>query len=269
MIEKFFQGLNSSEISYLLISGQATVLYGAATFSEDVDLWIKPKIDNWNKFIKLLKSLDARIYKLTPPISMEHIQEGHGFHFQLPAKDEKLPFWFLDVMGVVPRTRSFAHSFKNATYQKTDWGKISVIGIRDLVEIKKTKRLEDYAVISNLVRIEYDNLNHKKINLKDWKWILENSFEVEDILYYLSRHNLAKRVCKLLSRPCVVCCLKAITNSKNKDKYIESASKKIALEIEAFRKKDRKYWEPIINKLKDMKQKNQLLITGSSPSRFV
>lgn len=42
MIESFFQSLERHSVEYLLISGQATVLYGAATFSEDVDLWVKP-----------------------------------------------------------------------------------------------------------------------------------------------------------------------------------------------------------------------------------
>jgi len=41
MIANFFRSLNSYQADYLLISGQATVLYGAATFSEDIDLWIR------------------------------------------------------------------------------------------------------------------------------------------------------------------------------------------------------------------------------------
>ena len=42
MIRSFFQSLEDKQVAYLLISGQATVLYGAATFSEDIDLWVKP-----------------------------------------------------------------------------------------------------------------------------------------------------------------------------------------------------------------------------------
>ena len=47
MIASFFQNLDARHVEYLLISGQATVLYGAATFSEDIDLWVnKPTIGN-------------------------------------------------------------------------------------------------------------------------------------------------------------------------------------------------------------------------------
>jgi len=37
MIASFFQSLETRCVAYLLISGQATVLYGAATFPEDMD----------------------------------------------------------------------------------------------------------------------------------------------------------------------------------------------------------------------------------------
>ena len=48
---KLFQGLKTNQIEYLLISGQATVLYGAATFSEDVDVWVNPGRANAERFL--------------------------------------------------------------------------------------------------------------------------------------------------------------------------------------------------------------------------
>lgn len=38
-MRKLFQSFERVGLEYLLISGQASILYGAATFSEDVDLW--------------------------------------------------------------------------------------------------------------------------------------------------------------------------------------------------------------------------------------
>ena len=51
MIANFFQSLSDRGVDYLLISGQATVLYGAATFSEDIDLWINPTSENRDRCI--------------------------------------------------------------------------------------------------------------------------------------------------------------------------------------------------------------------------
>jgi len=264
MIKRFFHNLNSLRVAYILISGQATVLYGAATFSEDVDLWVEPKSDNWNKFLKVLKNMNAKVYKLTLPVSMELIKKGHGYHFQIPSKDEKSGFWFLDVMGLVPRVGSFKNCLKNVNNKKTDWGKLPVIGIRDLVELKKTRRLEDYPVISNLVRIEYENLYClKKIKNNDWKWILKNSFNIEDILYYLNSHNTAKTVSANISRKCLPFCLKAVANPKKFEEYMRKASNEIALEIERLRQLDRKYWNSVINELKSLNQDNQLLPSGN------
>jgi hypothetical protein len=60
-----------------------------------------------------------------------------------------------------------------------------------------------------------------------------------------------------------------LTDPKKKERYIDSASDEIALEIEGLRKNDRKYWEPIINELKIMKGERQLLIPGSRPPNLV
>lgn len=45
MIASFFQHLDTQRVEWLLISGQATILYGAATFSKDIDLWVKPDLE--------------------------------------------------------------------------------------------------------------------------------------------------------------------------------------------------------------------------------
>ena len=83
MIANFFQSLSRRGVEYLLISGQATVLYGAATFSEDIDLWLHPTEDNCSRFLAALRDRGARYYKLTPPLTIQHLVRGHGFHFVL------------------------------------------------------------------------------------------------------------------------------------------------------------------------------------------
>jgi len=262
MIKKFFQALNSLKISYLLISGQATVLYGAATFSEDIDIWVKPNFKDWNNLLKVIRKLKGRIYKLSPPLKMDLIQRGHGYHFYFPSCAKELS-WFLDVMGKVPRVDDFTTAFKKANYLRTDWGRIPVISIRDLVEVKKTRRLSDYAVISNLVRIEYNNL--ASISFKDWEWILKNTFEIEDLIYYLSKHRIAKEVASSLKRSSVKLIIKSLVKKEKKAFYIKEASQKMALEIEEFRRKDRLYWQSIIEELKRLNKKGKLLPEGSIP----
>jgi hypothetical protein len=54
MIQNFFRKLEELAVQYLLISGQASVLYGASTFSEDIDLWLAPTSLNLRRFTKAL-----------------------------------------------------------------------------------------------------------------------------------------------------------------------------------------------------------------------
>jgi hypothetical protein len=145
MIESFFQSLEQEQVEFLLISGQAAVLYGAAEFSEDVDLWVRPTEENLERFMSALHRAGARYYKLTPPLRLHHALAGHGFHFLLGPEDV-----FLDVMGSPPRCRGFECAAKEANRMETDWGLVPVVSVPDLIQLKKTQRLQDYPVISRL-----------------------------------------------------------------------------------------------------------------------
>ena len=85
MIASFFQSLKAYQVEYLLISGQAAVLHGAATFSEDIDLWIQPVPANAENFLRMLHAQHAKYYKLTPPWEVSYLGRGHGFHFVLAS----------------------------------------------------------------------------------------------------------------------------------------------------------------------------------------
>jgi hypothetical protein len=132
----------------LLISGQATVLYGAATFSEDIDLWIEPSPENVERFRAALHQVKARYYKLTPPLETRYLARGHCFHFLLGGSVSEAAF--VDVMGYPPRTRAFVAGRRDSRYFETDWGRLPTIGLRDLIELKKTQRLVDYPIVSAL-----------------------------------------------------------------------------------------------------------------------
>ncbi|MFH1706636.1 MAG: hypothetical protein ABIF71_01775 [Planctomycetota bacterium] len=80
MIANFFRSLERERTACLLIGGQAAVLYGASAFSEDIDLWVKPDAPNIAAFLRVLQAMNARYYKLTPPLTVPMMRRGHGFH---------------------------------------------------------------------------------------------------------------------------------------------------------------------------------------------
>ena len=69
-MRRLFRAFERVGLDYLLISGQASVLYGAAMFSEDIDLWIRPTVPNARKLLKALAEQRARVHRLTPPLTL-------------------------------------------------------------------------------------------------------------------------------------------------------------------------------------------------------
>jgi len=57
-----FRSFERERLEYLLISGQAAVLYGAATFTQDIDLWVRPTAENAGRLLRALaRWLDREI----------------------------------------------------------------------------------------------------------------------------------------------------------------------------------------------------------------
>jgi hypothetical protein len=150
-MRSFFQNLEREAVRYILISGQASILYGAAMFSEDVDLWIEPTEENIRRFARALHRSRAVAHKLTPPLEEKIFRRGHGFHFRVPSRSA--PEWYLDVMGKPPRVPGFSVALRRIVTFETAWGRVPVVAVQDLAEMKKTRRLGDYEIISNLACI--------------------------------------------------------------------------------------------------------------------
>ena len=184
-MRSLFRSFERHELEYLLISGQAAILYGAATFSEDIDLWIRPTVANATRLLHALADCRATVYKLTPPLTRRNLNFGHGFHFLVPARPTPI---YLDIMGRPPRVSAFGRARRRAQAMSTDWGTIPVVSIPDLVALKLTRRLADYDVISNLVRIHVAQTSRPNRPLL--RWAVRHSFRPEDRAEFACRLDL-------------------------------------------------------------------------------
>ena len=259
MIESFFQSLKTGGTEYLLISGQATVLYGAATFSEDIDLWVNPTPTNAERFLKALRSCEARYYKLTPPWEIRRLTQGHGFHFILPAADgEDL---YLDVMGAPPRVRSFSEATKESQWMETDWGSVHVIGILDLIELKKTQRLEDYPIISRLALTWLQHLGHPPTNA-DYRWALDHIFTFPELQALLEQHPDAANLLHENAPKCFSEYATGLSQGQTDQVEAEVASF-LQSRISKLQDADRRYWRRIILELKELREEDRLMPEGA------
>lgn len=265
MIANFFQSLDRNEVEYLLISGQATVLYGAATFSEDIDLWINPTENNRDRFITTLRDCQACYYKLTPPLTVEHFQQGHGFHFILPDADAGEIF--LDVMGNPPRVGSFTDSLTTARLMETEWGTIRTIGIKPLVELKKTQRLEDYPIISKLALAWFDQPECEK-TAADFLWALQNIFTLPELAVFFTEHPAAAAVAEQFNREVGEFGRQLLAGDVS-ESIERGLGELFQSRISGMQMADRKYWRDIIRRLKELHGAEKLMPDGENVSAII
>ena len=255
MIESFFRSLEEHEVDYLLISGQATVLYGAATFSEDIDLWLNPTDVQRAAFLSSLAETDARYYKLTPTFNVDLLTAGHGFHFILPAE----PPIFIDVMGNPPRSRSFDEARADANDMDTPWGRIPTVGIKDLVEIKKTQRLGDYAVIGRLALRHLEGL--AKPTAADFAWAVDNIYTLPELSTAVCTYEGAATVCHTI--PALAPLAEQLAADEPSVEAEANAEQHLVDRILACQQRDRLYWRPIITRLRELRSGGELVAEGT------
>ena len=236
-MRKLFRSFERSGLQYLLISGQASVIYGAAMFSEDIDLWIRPTVTNARQLLLALADQNAKVHRLTPPLTLRNMNAGHGFHFVIPGRPLDT---YLDVMARPPRVGSFGAAMKRARRIRTDWGVLPVVHPVDLVEIKKTRRLADFDIITNLVLLYLEeNPAPGKALLR---WAADNCFRAEERTAVLSRLGASQTVAR--------------------------SAHHIAKQVMNLQARDRSYWSTIIDELRMMRREGKLLPDGLPVSRL-
>lgn len=261
MNRSFFQHLDRHGVRYLVVSGQASILYGAATFSEDLDLWVAPEEESFARLTAALRAARATYYKLTPALSVELARRHHGFHFVVPDPAPGAPL-FLDVMGCPPRVGDFGSAEARARLFQTAWGVLPTVGIPDLVELKKTQRPRDYPIIGRLVLARLRELGDQLTDA-DADWAARNVFGLPELQRLLTEHPathaaltrrdpaLAQAVAILASQSSLPVALEDAL-----DAYFETR-------MAPLRRADRQLWRPVIEELRALRAQGALMPEGA------
>jgi len=147
---------------------------------------------------------------------------------------------------------------------KTPLGTMPVVAIVDLVELKKTRRLGDYEVISRLAlaRLSAAGRSPGKAVLT---WALRHAFRIEDAVQILetwpSARGLLESVgCAWLRQ------LESIWTPGTPLDAEDHARVQLALnaEIGEHQRRDLLYWSGIIDELREMRRAGTLLPEGSA-----
>jgi hypothetical protein len=258
MIANFFRSLEQHGVAYLLISGQATVLYGASAFSEDIDLWLEPTNENIERFLSALRQNGAQFYKLTPPLRVEHLVRGHGFHFIVPDGSDEA---FLDIMGQPPRVGEFAASFRKVRWMESAWGRLPTVSLKDLVEIKKTQRIEDYPIISNLA-VAWFEQPECVASSTEWEWACHNIFTIDRLRSLFEQQPGAIDAASKAVPALREFAQRVTAGGEVPLETEDNLSSWFQERIQAFQRADRGYWRAIIEELRGMRAQGELMQEG-------
>lgn len=237
-MRKLIRSFERARLEYLLISGQAAILYGASTFSEDVDLWIRPTAPNARRLLRGLAAVGARVDRLTPPLTERNLRAGHGFHFRIPARPSPI---YLEGMGRPPRVEDFETSLRRARRIPTPWGTLPVVSPEDLIALKRTKRLSDYEVISALVEIGLSET--PRPSRARLRWAVRNTYRAE----------VRARLLAELGTPVAV----------------GVCRRRISAEVARWQARDAAYWKRVIGELRRWRREGALLPEGTPVSRLI
>ncbi len=140
-------------MQYLIIGGQACILYGGAEFSRDIDFSIMPSSESLEKWRKALADLQAEPIFL-PSFEQKYLEKGHGCHFRCHHPEAK--GLRVDIIGRMQGCDEFPLLWKRRTvFDLPGTGKVNVISLPDLVQSKKTQRDKDWPMIRRLIEVDY------------------------------------------------------------------------------------------------------------------
>lgn len=268
-MRSFFRALEARRVAYLLISGQACVMYGAATFSEDFDIWVRPSARDLGRLVLALQDVRATIYKLTPPLRLDLLRRGHALHFAIPT-GRSGPV-FLDVMLRPPRVRGFAAALRRSTRLPTPWGDVPVVSMEDLVEIKKTRRPADYQAITTLARLRLEKAIASRAPRRELRrvarWALENTFDVDALRLLFAQVPADAASLARNSRRASIRTLARAWRGENAEipaPIEDRVERQMAEETLALQTADRRYWRPIVHELRELRRRGELLREGEA-----
>ena len=126
----------------LISSGQACVLYGIAAFSKDGDWIIDESAESCGAVLKVLSIKNAS-YRLGAPLDPIWLKKGLTSHFEYEENGIRIR---TDFCSRPPRISDINQLWSRAVSKKS----IEIIDVYDLIRVKQTRLLRDYAIIGAL-----------------------------------------------------------------------------------------------------------------------
>jgi hypothetical protein len=241
-------------VRYLLMGGQACIVYGAAEFSRDTDIAILAEPDNIRRLQTALTALDARVIAI-PPFETQYLARGHAIHFECGLASTAAGMR-IDVMASMRNVPSFAECWeRRSTFAFDDLGEIEVLGLEDLVNCKKTRRDKDWPMLRRLVERNYldPDLEQTPGRFRFWLRELRTPALLAECVSRAraAPSDIAAVLTELTARREAT----AVASQGGSEQDIETA---LAAEESRERAADEAYWRPLIRELEVLRRDRRM-----------
>jgi hypothetical protein len=241
-IHKVLSTLTSRQVQYLLMGGQACVLYGAAQFSKDTDIAVLAEAENLKKLEQAVEDLQAACIAV-PPFEASYLERGHAVHFR--CQHPEAQGIRLDVMSVLRGVAPFAELWERRATVALDSGLvIEVMALPDLVKAKKTQRDKDWVMLRRLLEAHYVRYRDNPNTDLAMFWLQE--VRTGALLLQLATRFPDPLVRVLPTRP-------LLSAAAAQDESALQAA--LEMEERAERAADRQYWLPLRQELEALRHK--------------
>ena len=229
---------------FLLMGGQACILYGAAEFSRDLDLVVLADPKNLDRLQKALDELAAESVYF-PGLGPEVLQRGHACHFR--AAIPEAVGVRIDVMAVLHGCEPFPVLWARRHRLKVpDNGWVNVLSLPDRVQAKKTQRNKDWPMVRRLVEADYHQCPPRPSRHRILFWLRQG--RSAEFLIELCRRFSARARHLVPERPLLTYAL------EEESSLLEKALRD---EEDKFRAADRAYWQPLKEELFHWRQQQR------------
>lgn len=241
-IDKVLSTLMTHKVRYLLMGGQACILYGGAEFSRDADIVVLADKTNLDLLQAVFDELKAEVIAV-PDFSREMLEKGHAVHVRCQHPDVR--GLRIDVMSNLRGVDDFDALWKRrTTLEKESGGQYEVLGLGDLVKAKKTQRDKDWPMIRRLLEAHYvaNRLAPTKQQVNFWlKELRTPEYLIEVAAAFPESLRDLKEQRSLLRY------------AESRD--IEQLREALRQEEDKERRKDAEYWRPLRKELESLRHK--------------
>jgi hypothetical protein len=238
-IRNVLSSMRMNGVSYLLMGGQACVLYGGAEFSRDTDITVLAEPANLEHLSAALAELQADCIAI-PPFERKYLDMGLAVHFR--CRHPLAPKQRVDVMTKMRGVDPFSALWLRRSTFDLEGEPVEVLALPDLVKAKKTQRDKDWPMLSRLIEANYTENRDQPTSQQIEFWIIE-----------MRTPALLMEIVKRFPDECrrYVQRRELLSTAVAQDEMALTAALKVEEEFE--RAADRAYWLPLRQELQKLR----------------